>query len=281
MLWTMLACVGGTTPDDGYTESATDSAPPTTAAPAPQPYSGGECPAFEHGRNTFTSAGKEREFLMKLPDDPYGAPVWFNWHWLGGDAAGGMQYQDLNDVKNAGWIVVAPEALSNQAATEWAFMDSMDPTKDLTLFDDLISCLDAQFDIDNDRVYTTGMSAGGLWSTFLAMHRSEYLAAAAPLSGGTGQFMSYSTPERDLPVLLTWGGEDDLYSGLSFHDASLEFREDLQADGHWVGACVHDNGHNLPQGGTAYTLQFFTDHVYGADVVGFNGESVYPDWCSE
>ena len=125
------------------------------------------------------------------------------------------------------------------------------------------------------------MSAGGLWSAYLVMHRSEYLAGAAPLSGGTGQFMSYETPEHDTPVLLTWGGESDTYNGLSFEDASLQFQEDLEADGHYVATCVHDTGHNLPDGGTAYTMQFFDDHVYGEDPVGLGGNDVYPSWCTE
>ena len=281
MLWTLLACVGEGPGEETGADTSAEELDERSAAPDPAAYSGGDCPTFENGTNRFDSAGKSRDFILKLPDDPSGAPVWFNWHWLGGDASSGIQYQGLNEVKRQGWIVVAPEALSSQAVTEWAFMDSMDPTADLTLFDDLLACLDAQYDIDNDRVYTTGMSAGGLWSTFLVMHRSEYLAAAAPLSGGTGQFMSYVTPERDVPVLLTWGGESDLYNGLSFHDASLEFQEDLEADGHWVGTCVHSTGHSLPEGGTDYTLQFFSDHAYGEEPAGLGGAEVYPDWCTE
>ena len=36
------------------------------------------------------------------------------------------------------------------------------------------------------RIYTTGFSAGGLWSTWLVMHRSHRIAAAAVFSGGVG-----------------------------------------------------------------------------------------------
>ena len=43
----------------------------------------------------------------------------------------------------------------------WSFFG--DPAADLTLFDDILACLDQQYDIDNKRVYTSGFSAGGLW----------------------------------------------------------------------------------------------------------------------
>ncbi|HJN76361.1 MAG TPA: hypothetical protein QGF58_20700 [Myxococcota bacterium] len=281
MLWTLLACVGAGPTDTSGNDSVVDPGEEGTGAPDPKPYSGGDCPTFDNGTNSFEVAGKTREFILKLPDDPTGAPVWFNWHPLGGTASLGIQWQGLNSLKNDGWIVVAPEALSSQAVTEWAFLDSMDPTSDLTLFDDLIACLDAQYDIDNDRIYTTGFSAGGLWSAYLVLHRSEYLAGSAPLSGGTGQFMSYVTPEHQTPVLLTWGGESDTYNGLSFDDASLQFQADLEADGHWVGTCVHSSGHSFPNEATDYTVQFFDDHIYGDEPVGLDGAEVYPSWCTE
>lgn len=280
MLW-LFACVGGD--GDVARDSGTDSAPLNAEQPpAPAAYSGGDCPDMANGTMTFVSDGLDREIILKLPDDPIGAPVWFNWHWLGGDAAQGIQYQGLNEVKRQGWIVVAPESRDDMAATEWGFFgDGAQSGPDLTLFDDVLSCLDAQYDIDNARVYTTGMSAGGLWSSYLLMHRSEYLAAAAPLSGGTGAFMEYTEPTRDLPVLLSWGGKNDKYNGLSFDDASKELLAELQGAGHWVGTCVHDGGHSLPPDSTAYTLQFFQDHPWGADPAGLMDQAVYPSFCAD
>ena len=283
MFW-LLACVGGTDGDPASDTGASDSGDGVTGGPpAPVAYSGGECPDMTNGVVEMVSDGHDREMILKIPDDPNGAPVWFNWHWLGGTAEQGVSYQGLNAVKRAGYIVVAPEARDGMAATEWGFSGNGNQAgPDLVLFDDVLSCLDAQYDIDNSRVYTTGMSAGGLWSTHLLMHRSEFLAAAAPLSGGTGVFQEYSTPERDLPVLLTWGGPNDTYSGLSFDDANLELREALVEDGHWVGSCIHDQGHTIPNQATDYTLQFFADHPWGVDpVVGLNGSDAYPSWCSE
>ncbi|MCP4810808.1 MAG: prolyl oligopeptidase family serine peptidase [Proteobacteria bacterium] len=282
MRW-LFACVGGGSGDGVAGDSAGDSGPLVGGPPAPVAYSGGTCPDMKNGEMTITSDGIDREIILKLPGDPSGAPVWFNWHWLGGSASDAVRYQGLKTVKQAGYIVVVPESRDGMAASEWGFIgDGSQAGPDLALFDDVLSCLDEQYDVDNSRVYTTGMSAGGLWSTYLVMHRSEYLAAAAPLSGGTGVFVDYTEPARDMPVLLTWGDANDKYNGLSFDDASKEFEADLVEDGHWVRTCVHTQGHVIPNEATDYTLQFFEDHPWGVDPVpGFGDASVYPSFCSE
>lgn len=230
--------------------------------PLPPAFSGGTCPDFSGDEVTFSSAGVERQVKLLLPAEPQGAPLWFNWHWLGGTASQAIQYQDLQDIADLGYIVVVPESREDELF-EWGFPKGVDDSIDLTLFDDVLGCMIEQYDIDRKRVYSTGMSAGGLWTSNLLMNRSEYLAAAAPLSGGTEPFQAYDQPERDVPVMLTWGGTEDLFQGLSFHDATLEFQESLQADGHYVLMCEHSLGHTLPPVGLEHVVQFFAAHEYG------------------
>lgn len=90
----------------------------------------------------------------------------------------------------------------------------------------------------------------GLWTTWLAIHRGDSLATAAVFSGGTGALVTYSTPAWPLPVLLVWGGEDDLWGGsglsVSLDDAMIAFGDALEADGHVVERVVHDEGHAVP-----------------------------------
>lgn len=233
--------------------------------PLPPAYSEGRCPDFSGEEVTFQSAGFERQFMVLWPEEPQGAPLWFNWHWLGGTAEQAIQYQQLSEIADLGYIVVVPRSRAGQDY-EWAFYKGSDDTYDLSFFDDVLGCMIEQYDIDRKRVYSTGMSAGGLWTTNLAMNRSEYLAAAAPLSGGTEPFQAYDQPVREIPMMLTWGGEDDTYGGVSFQDATFALQESLEEDGHFVLLCEHDQGHDLPPVGLEHVVQFFAAHEYGDEL---------------
>lgn len=255
----------------------TDSAAPIDETPSalwePVGYSGGACPSFspEEEWVDLVSAELDRSVRVLYPENPQGAPVWFNWHWLGGSANQAVTYQGLYDIADAGYIVVVPTTTGKfEGISEWGFVDGQDDSWDLALFDDVLSCLVEQHDIDRSRVYSTGMSAGGLWSTHLLGRRSEYLAAVAPLSGGTGMFQSYDKPERgDLPVMLTWGGPSDtiniLGQQVSFEEATFELRDALLADGHFVIMCEHDDGHTLPPVNLEHVKLFFAAQQMGED----------------
>ena len=283
MISWILACTG--TLDPGTVDSVDTGEAETPGAQEPRPYTG-SCPDMSGSSLEIESAGQTRDVLFRFPDDPAGAPVWFSWHWLGGTASQTIQYLDLGALAAEGWIVVAPETASgsNHPAFDWGFAgtDAMIEA-DLALFDDILACLYEQHAIDLDRVYTSGMSAGGLWSSYLAIHRSEALAAAAPYSGGTGSVIPYTTPERQLPMMLTWGGEGDTWTGFSFDDANEDFSEDLLSDGHFVMQCVHSMGHQVPNGITDWTLRFFDDHPWQVDESPYLEDElpgVFPDYCS-
>jgi poly(3-hydroxybutyrate) depolymerase len=262
----MLACTGGAEVQDSDTDTETDSDTDEEKREGPA-YSGGnaglDCPSLTAGRNReFPSGDDTREFILELPSDPNGAPVVFAWHWLGGSADRILGYSTIGafaEKYNA--IVVAPE--SRGLTYEWDTFEEDDHSPDLVLFDDLLSCLWQQYEVDLDRVYATGMSAGGMWTVTLTHQRSEWLAASAPLSGGATS-MSWN-PEEAIPVLLTWGGVTDLYGSFSFHDSSLALSEQLTKNEQFVAHCVHSEGHTLPPGDEDYLWTFFESHPKGVN----------------
>jgi len=254
--------------------------------PPPVPaYSGGACPTFVAGDNEVESDGRTRTVRVVVPGDPSpGMPLVILWHWLGGTPAQSISAFDLDEIADGGrFLVAASESCCGSA--DWPFLTFEDPTPDLVLFDDLVACLDEQFDLDDRRVYTMGMSAGGLWTTFLMIHRGERLAAAAPFSGGTGVVVPYETPTWPFPALLTWGGESDTYGEgfqtVYFDDLMQQFRDQLLADGHLVVACDHGQGHTLPNGAGDLAWEFLSVHAYGRaspiETQGLSG--AYPEWC--
>lgn len=268
----LLACGEQDGSDD------TGAAASTEQRPAPA-YSLETCPLLEDGGQAFPTGDSSYDVRLYLPPDPQGAPVIFAWHWLGGTAAGIARTLGLDDLaEEQGVVVIAPE--SDGSPYEWHFLDDPQDNPDLLLFEDLLACAHDQWAVDLDRIFTTGMSAGGLQATYLTMHRAEWLAASAPLSGGIIEGF-YATPAWPLPVLLTWGGPSDESNGLSFHDAALLFSQELQDDGSFVIECEHDLGHDIPDEAGAYVWRFFQDHPMSAVEEpyssGLPGE--FPSWC--
>ncbi len=261
--------------------AACDPSPAPDATPAENPFgetAAATCPNFATGEVALTVGGLDRRLRVELPTDPEGAPVVFAWHWLGGTATQALDWMGMRALASAGYIVVAPE--TSGLPFEWDFADSSDNNPDLALFDTALVCLWEQHRIDADRVYTTGMSAGGLMSTFLTLHRAEVLAASAPFSGGAFD-NDYRTPAADVPVLLTWGGPSDTYGGFDFAAASENLAENLEADGHFVLPCVHDLGHWPPSEAPDMALSFFDTHRRGEPSPWVDSPPIgLPGWCA-
>lgn len=259
--------------DDDATEE------PTPARPGPD-YSLGDCPTLDAGTHAFATALGERRVRIDLPEDPVGAPVVFVWHWLGGTADQSMSAMEFDQLPaEQGAIVIAP--FSSGLQFEWAFLSPPEDNVDLQFFEDLLSCAWSTWDVDLDRVYTTGMSAGGLWTSYLLLHEAQWLAAAAPLSGGANS-AQYVQPARRLPVLLTWGGPTDFAVGYDFNQANITLSGLLQDDEHWIGECVHDGGHVPPDGAKDYVWRFFEDHPQGIDPDPYADAlpDSFPDFCA-
>ncbi len=278
------ATTDATTDDgSGTTEDTEDTGEDGGDDLEPPVYTQGACPALTDGVNAdFVHTFGSHNVRIELPADPTGAPVLFAWHWLGGSASDIVTYMDLDTLADEqGVIVVAPNSAGS--IYEWEFLASPDENPDLALFEDLLACLHEQYAVDLSRIWTMGMSAGGLWTTYLTMYESQYLAASAPLSGGTFPG-TYVPPESTLPVMVTWGGETDLYGSgsqtVDFAETSQHFSSSLQADGHFVVECVHDRGHDLPPNATELVWTFLSAHVKDAPSPWTSGlPEEMPSWC--
>lgn len=263
-------------------EDATPDAGAQDGPPAPRAYSGAHgCPKLVAGKNTIQSANQDRSFLLYLPDEPQGAPLLTLWHPAGGTASYmASAFGAAKLAKDYGLIVAVPDSCCG--LVEWRFRDTEDPTADLTLFDDLVSCTDEQFDIDNARVYTGGFSAGGLWSSYLVVHRSEYLAAAVIFSGGVDGLISWETPARPVPTLLSWGGAVDvLYGVFSFDQQMKALSGHLHDEGAFVIECDHGGGHTVPPGATSWSVPFALAHTWGepSPFAASGLDASFPDYC--
>lgn len=306
----------GSTPGDGASvEAATsDATDPFPAEPPPYPkYSGGTCPKLSWGSTSdssvvdgFVSSGDKRSFRLLVPksyDATKKYPVMFAWHWLNASSASFVRDGELETaVEQMQFIAVLPDDLKDDKGKkaytlDWPFAETWGAPKELTFFDDLLACVDQQLSVDHARVYGVGVSAGGLWVSYLSTTpHVKWLAAVESLSGGLGEEpigfkMTYAPQPNKFPALVLWGGPSD-WLGLSFQDASTRYRDALIADHHFVVTCTHDKGHAMPpipspgDGTTKFKplWEFMLDHTYGLPA----GTSPYqktglpkdmPSWC--
>jgi predicted esterase len=241
------------TPSPDTDAPAPDPEPPAPQPPAPPAYSGGACPTLQQGTNTIDVAGASRRFELWLPENPEGAPLLFLWHGAGDSASAfGPNFGAGAIARDRGAIIAVPYASEPALLFSWSILSTDDRDLDLVFFDDMLSCIDAQFAIDRGAVYTTGFSAGALWSTWLLISRAEHLAAVTLFSGGVSNFtFEYETPGRTVPALLIHGGvEDQVF--VRFDEAQEALSEGLSDDGHVVFLCDHGGGHTVP--GAMYTI---------------------------
>lgn len=273
-----LLLIAACAPAEDADDTDTDAGP----APADLVEPVGACPDLSSpGVKTFTSAGQERRAGIWFPADaPADLPVIFAFHGLvtpDFDAIGSME-QGFDLARLAAEepaIVIAPEALATNLVVAdvllWGILSEETREADLTLFDELRTCVARAFDADLRRVTAFGHSGGGLWTSVLLGERSDVLATGVASSGGTGDFPApaYTPPGRDLPVLLVDGGPTDVWPDatfpvIPFQTTTLAFRDALVADGHEVAWCEHDLGHfTLPAWWWKTVKGWLRKHRYG------------------
>ncbi len=277
------------TADTGAADTAVDTG--TSGPAAPIQVAG--CPNLQTGRIAIQAGGFTRHVRVFPPADPVGKPVIFLWHGLGDTASNfSAGFSAKTRAVASDVTIIVPEACYQEDAVPgctpglftWSSTGNSDP--DAALFDTTLACLDQQWQIDRSRVYTIGFSAGALWSTWLLMHRSDYLAAAVTFSGGIiDNVLPYLAPTYNLPVLTAWGGDTDQFANglVDFNQATATLRADLRKDGHFVLACNHGLGHTVPPQGPDFALKFVLNHAWKDGVSPYATAGLgsdFPKYCA-
>jgi poly(3-hydroxybutyrate) depolymerase len=164
----------------------------------------------------ITSAGMNREFIIDIPANydatkPY--RLVFSWHQAYGSDVGNAngQYPANNGpnfdaahyaffglkraASEAGQadtaIFVAPEGIGN---LPW------DYKRDVTLFDDLLTLVDANLCIDDNRVFSTGFSFGAMMSYALSITRQTKLRAVVAMAAANYNLPNEPTDSNAGPI---------------------------------------------------------------------------------
>ena len=108
-------------------------------------------------------------------------PLVFNFHGFGSNAVQQMAYSNFQPLADRDdFIIVAPDGQG--AIKHFAFTATGNQQNDLEMTSALLADLEQTFCIDATRVYSTGMSDGGLMSSLLACTQPNTFAAVAPVA---------------------------------------------------------------------------------------------------
>lgn len=266
----------------------------TTPAPADPKAYDGECPDFSVGGTIIIqSGGFKRTLHVSVPDDQsVDSPLVFLWHGLGDNGtnfASASAFDAKGIAKDRGAFVVTPDdcsvkGLKCQQTFGWDFLTA-DGGADAQLFDDVLACITQSVKIDRRRVYSSGFSAGGLWTTWLLVNRSQYLASVAIFSGGIDPNMAtYVAPSWHIPVIGFYGSMEGDVVIVHFHELMQNLITDLRKDSFFVVDCDHEsNGHTIPAGGVDTGMEFLFNHKYGDAKSSYEIDgklpSDFPDYC--
>jgi polyhydroxybutyrate depolymerase len=138
---------------------------------------------------TITTVDGNRTYRLHVPPGYTGAsfvPLVLNFHGLGSNAIQQEGYSGLVPVSDAnGFILVSPDGTTNGFGQQfWNTVLYESAPYDIAFTEAILDELEDELCIDTWRVYSTGMSNGGLMSTRLACSLSSRIAAVAPVAGG-------------------------------------------------------------------------------------------------
>ena len=129
-----------------------------------------------------------RVYVPTTYDGSSELPLVMNFHGFGSNGdqqAAFTGYEEL--AEEEGFVVVHPTAVPSsgdeQARNSWETLAIDDPAKDDVAFtNELLDLLIEDYCVDETRVYATGMSGGGLFTSQLVCEMSDRLAAAVSVA---------------------------------------------------------------------------------------------------
>ena len=175
---------------------------------------------------SFIHDGVLREYRLFLPtnyQDYESLPLVFNLHGFGSNALEQDIYSGMNNVADtAKFFVCTPQGYENSWNVGWLIGSTKD---DVDFIRNLMDTISAQYNVDSEAIFSTGMSNGGFMSYKLACDLNDRVRAIASVAGGMEEGESQScSPESSIPVMQIHGTADDvvLYNGTSLVNIPIE-----------------------------------------------------------
>ena len=166
---------------------------------------------------TIFHEGLLRNFILYVPesyDRNAATPMVFNFHGYGSNAQEQMYYSDIIGVADdEGFLVLHPQGTPHPLTGSSMFcvggFTRPCDVDDVSFSNYLINVISTLYNLDMQRIYSTGMSNGGFMSFHLACNLSNRIAAIASVTGSmTPETYDECTPSRPIPIIQMHGLED-------------------------------------------------------------------------
>ena len=186
--------------------------------------------------DTIMYDGRMRTFILYVPESYQAdvpAPLVLNFHGYTSNNLEQMFYGDFRPIADtAGFLIVHPmgtvDLLGN---THWNVGWGSSTVDDVGFTNALLDTLSAAYNINQDRIYSTGMSNGGFMSYRLACELSNRIAAIASVTGAmTINTPSTCSPEHPMPVMEIHGTAD----GTVPYNGNILFESVASAMSYWT-----------------------------------------------
>jgi polyhydroxybutyrate depolymerase len=156
--------------------------------------------------------GLSRHYLLYVPNiyNPgKPTPLVFNLHGLGSNSLEQIFYGNFMPIADtANFILVVPDGTAILGSQFWNVGIIPSSVDDIGFLEDLIDSLALQYNINRNRVYSTGMSNGGFMSYYLACHSKLFTAIASVTGDMTPANYTSCAPTRPTPVMEIHGTAD-------------------------------------------------------------------------
>lgn len=163
--------------------------------------------------DSIISNGIYRKFSLYIPAN-YNAnnsvPLVINLHGYTSSATQQAMYTNFMPIADtAGFILVHPEGTKANGQQFWNAGFGA-PVNDVQFISNLIDSIKANYNVNLDRVYSCGMSNGGIMSYYLALNLSSRVTAIASVTGSmlNAWFPLTPNPARAFPVMEIHGTAD-------------------------------------------------------------------------
>ena len=181
---------------------------------------------IEYGLTEYgvTFQGIDRDFSIYIPEsythDSPSAMI-FVFHGFGGSNDMIMYYSEFNSIsERENFIVVYPQGSSFWGYPHWNVggWTNTSSVDDIGFVDFLIELISQEYNLNQKKIYATGMSNGGFFSFLLACQLSQKIAAVASVTGSmTNETYQNCDPSKEVPILQIHGTNDPIviYNGNS------------------------------------------------------------------
>ena len=176
---------------------------------------------------SITHGGLTRTYILYVPASYSAgtpAPLVFNFHGYTSNATEQMFYGDFRSIADtAGFLLVHPMGTLDGSGQPYWNSGWGGTVDDIGFTSALIDSLSLTYSINQDRVFSTGMSNGGFMSYTLACELSDRIAAIASVTGAMNLNQSSTcNASHPMPVLEIHGTSDATvaYIGASWIEAT-------------------------------------------------------------